>query len=107
MTRVKVRIVYRSRIAKILGVGGITLYPYILISGDYDEVLMNHEFIHIAQVRRDGWLRFYAGYLWDWVRLSVRLNKHAYFELPAEIEAFSSQRLVRHPALNETRTREV
>ena len=85
--------------ARVLGVGGITLYPFIFIARDYERELLNHEFIHIEQVRRVGWLRFYAGYVWTWARLSVQLRKHAYFELPQEIEAFSGQRLVTHPAL--------
>lgn len=42
---------------------------------------MRHELIHVWQVRRDGWLRFYVRYVWLWV------TGTAYRDLPAEVEA--------------------
>jgi hypothetical protein len=95
----RVRVKLYHWLPRLIRVDGITLYPYVLCSGGYEKTLLNHEFIHVAQVRRQGWFGFYLIYLFDWMRLSIKLRKHAYFEIPAEVEAFNLQREASHPAL--------
>lgn len=59
----------------------ITLYPFVFVRLPASERTIRHELIHVWQIEQRGWLRFYAGYLWRWIR-GVR-----YAELPAEVEA--------------------
>ena len=67
------------------GYSGITLYPFIFIKPPWSERLLRHELIHCYQVRRDGWWRFYVGYLWRKIRGT------AYRAEPSEVEAYENQ----------------
>ena len=62
----KIRVVESSRIARLIGYS-ITLYPFILLQCDIETAkasrLLNHEWVHILQVRRYGFIRFYLAYL--------------------------------------------
>lgn len=70
---------------------GITLYPFIFMRAGWSADLMRHELIHCLQVRQQGWLGFYAGYLWQW-RLGWKwLGGTTYHELDAEREAYRHQ----------------
>lgn len=42
---------------------GITLYPLIIYKHPPQPWLRNHEWIHVDQVRRVGWLLFYWRYI--------------------------------------------
>ena len=57
---------------------------------------MRHEFIHIRQVRNDGWFTFYIAYLLYYLVGLVRFKSHsqAYFRNPYEVEAYKSQDLL-------------
>ena len=67
------------------------------MSCSYDYALkndiLNHEFIHVAQVRKQGWIRFYATYLWQYLLLYIRYRSQmeAYYHIPAEIDAYDHQ----------------
>lgn len=50
----------------------------------YSATSMRHELIHIWQVRKAGWLRFYLTYLRDACRYEYR-------KIPAEVEAYANQ----------------
>ena len=67
-----------------LHVNAITLYPFIIVRSSVkrDERVRRHELIHIWQVRKVGWFRFYLTYLRDAMR-------HTYREIPAEVEAYA------------------
>lgn len=70
---------------------GMVLYPFILFeSNSPDERLINHERIHVEQIKRDGVLRFYGRYLWEYFK--GRLNKmnhdEAYRHISYEQEAY-------------------
>jgi hypothetical protein len=88
----RIRRVYNSWIPQLLKVGAITLYPFILFSRkqfalskeDYIRDLFKHEYIHIEQVRRLGWFKFYFLYLVD-------SAKNGYDENKYEIEAYARQ----------------
>ena len=89
----KIRRKYNNWIPQLLRVGAITLYPYILFSRSvqgiktrrqYPEQLFKHEYIHIEQVRKLGWFRFYITYLIESAKNGYRQNKY-------EVEAYDRQ----------------
>lgn len=94
-----VKLVYDSGIARFLGVGAITLYPFILFNMTRQEAIDNytldHEFVHVRQVRKLGWLRFYASYLWKYIKGLVKTRSHtvAYFCISYEQEAYAAGRI--------------
>jgi len=97
----KVRVKENHWIARVLRVGGITLYPYIFLAREADEVILNHEFIHVRQVRQKGWFRFYVGYLADYFKLLLIHKNHfnSYMNIPFEVEAYRQERVEKHPVL--------
>lgn len=73
---------------------GMTLYPFVLYRPSVpSRELMRHESIHVEQVRRDGWIKFYATYLWDWAKGIIRYKSfgRAYLGIPYEIAAYARQ----------------
>ena len=89
----KIRRKYNNWIPKILRVGAITLYPFILYkrskadlqtTPDYLKAVFKHEYIHIEQVRRMGWFKFYFLYLIESAKNGYRDNK---YEVEAGLEA--------------------
>jgi len=66
------------------GFTGIALYPFVFLRRGYSATIMRHELIHVWQVRKVGWLRFYLTYLLD-------ACKYEYREIPAEVEAYANQ----------------
>ena len=89
----KIRRKYNNWIPKILKVGAITLYPFILYkrsktdlkqTPDYLKTIFKHEYIHIEQVRRLGWLKFYLSYINENRKTGYKQNKY-------ELEAWARQ----------------
>lgn len=89
----KIRRKYNNWIPRILRVGAITLYPFILYKRDkeflkarpdYLKALFKHEYIHIDQVRRMGWFKFYFLYIIENIRKGYKQNKY-------ELEAWDRQ----------------
>ena len=85
----KIRRKYNNWIPKLINVHAITLYPFILFSRSvpelktrllHPEYLFKHEYVHIEQVRRLGWLKFYFRYL-------IESAKNGYHDNEYEIEA--------------------
>lgn len=103
----KVREIYDSRLARLFlptWVNGITLYPWILYTLPKSCISTKtriHEWVHIEQVRRVGWLKFYASYLYYQLRYGYRNN-------PWEVEAraLTEQRLQQESYLQFLNTRE-
>jgi hypothetical protein len=60
---------------------GMTIAPFILYRGVLTESLKRHELVHIEQVKRHGWIKFYFLYLVYSIRYGYRNN-------PFEIEAY-------------------
>ena len=90
----KIREVYDSPICKVLNVGGIVLWPFILY---YDKSpaleVRYHELTHLLQIKRHGVLGFYFLYLLDYLKLRLTGKTHsgAYYALKFEQEAFNDQ----------------
>jgi len=90
----EIRRKYNNIIPKIFKVGAIVLYPYMLFRApqeDFDRIYNNeklykHEWIHVEQVRRMGWFKFYFLYLVDSIILLRGYKKNRY-----EIEAYDRQ----------------
>jgi len=88
----KIRRVYNHWIPQLLRVGAITLYPFILFSRkqftlsreEYTRDLFKHEYIHIEQVRKMGWFKFYLFYIIENTKTGYEKNKY-------EIEAYDRQ----------------
>lgn len=71
---------------------GITLYPAVIyINTVYIKTsdVVRHENVHCAQVSKEGWLPFYAGYLYSYAKNRYVGMSHemAYWAIPFEIEA--------------------
>lgn len=87
-------IVKNSLLAKMIRVKGIVLFPFIFFADkNPNQILINHEMIHLQQIRRDGLFKFYFNYLKNY---SInRLNKMSHFEayrsISYEVEAFENQ----------------
>ena len=60
------------------------IYPFIFTKDKNNKVLMAHEMVHVEQIKRLGWLRFYATYLYYQIRYGSDKN-------PFEIEAYKKQ----------------
>lgn len=61
---------------------GITLYPFIFYQkSKFDIILRRHEWIHIRQVRRDGWFKFY----YTWIKENHQMG---YYDIEYEKEAY-------------------
>ena len=73
---------------------GQTLYPFVLVKPwACTAPVLRHELIHCQQVRRVGWWRFYAAWLWQLARGWVRLRSYgaAYRAIGFEAEAYAQQ----------------
>lgn len=75
-------------------IGAITIYPFIFyLEESPSKSLVRHELIHVEQVRRVGWFKFYLSYLmfyWAW-RMAGTDHNTAYLKIPWENEAYNRQ----------------
>lgn len=88
-------IVKRSRVARLLKVHAIVLYPFIFFAEkNPGEILVNHEMIHVEQIKRLGVLKFYYLYLKEYfgMRFKGLDHQHAYHEISFEKEAYENQK---------------
>ena len=88
----KIREIYDSKIAKFFGYS-ITIYPFILFDGVPDLSLKIHEYTHIFQVKKHGWLKFYISYLWFYIKGRLKGLDHydSYMAISYEVEAYKNQ----------------
>lgn len=77
--------IVETNLVKILGVKGITLFPFIFIKKGLrdDKKLINHERIHIQQELECFVIPFYIMYLWEYI-------KKGYRKISFEREAFDN-----------------
>lgn len=90
----KIRIIHSSIIPKILKVGAITLYPLILFADNNpSKKLINHELIHVEQIKRIGVIRFYLSYVLYYFagRLERKSHLESYMSIPFEVEAYKNE----------------
>jgi len=75
-------------------VGGITIYPFIILREDCaDEVTINHESIHIQQQKESLVIGFYLIYLITWIfnLFKYKDTFEAYNNICFEKEAYANQ----------------
>lgn len=90
----KIRIRYNHWLPRFLGVNAITLYPFILISHSKaiatQAHIINHEWIHINQIREYGVFEFYVSYIGEYLKNLYKYRSHmiAYNKISFEIEAY-------------------
>jgi hypothetical protein len=75
-----------------LKIGGITLFPFIILRDKYkgDKTILNHESIHIEQQKELLVIIFYLWYVLEWlVRLFLKGN--AYRNISFEREAYQNE----------------
>jgi hypothetical protein len=106
---VRIRIRYGHWIPRALGVEGIVLYPFVLFRRGRERtslVTLQHEMIHVRQVRARGLFGFYARYAWEYAKGRARGRGHdeAYRRISFEAEAYRDQARI---ALSEAETREI
>jgi len=92
---VKVREIENSKIAIWCGADAITLYPFIFYAMRNPPTSMRvHEHIHVLQVRKLGWIKFYLTYLLYYLhnRFKMKMSADdAYENIPYEMEAYAHQ----------------
>ena len=86
-------IVYNSKLAKLLRVGAITLWPFIFITQSKEDCpvwLFNHEQVHIEQQLNWLIIPFYIVYVYDYVKGRLKGYTHdlAYRMIRFEVEAY-------------------
>lgn len=100
----KIRFRYHSRLARLLGVQGIVLYPFVFLADSFEPApeqapkqaagrTLRHELVHVRQIRELGWLRFYSRYLREYFTARLRGKSHfeAYRTISFEQEAYALQ----------------
>lgn len=81
---------------------GLTLWPFIIVKEDTytnDEVLINHERIHLKQQQELLLVFFYLWYLAEWLLRSILyLNSYrAYQNISFEREAYANEHDLDYP----------
>lgn len=71
----------------------ITLWPFIFIRDEGNQITINHESIHIKQQKELLVLGFYILYVLFWLVGVVKYRnfQKAYYEIPFEREAYRNQ----------------
>lgn len=93
----KIRVKQNHWYPKKLGMTGITLYPYVLLACSIEEAktnyILNHEFIHVRQVRQLGWIIFYTTYLWKYLvnLIHYKNQNQAYLNISYEVAAYAGE----------------
>ena len=86
---------------------GLSLWPFIILKEDAlkaDEVLINHERIHLKQQRELLILPFYLWYVAEWLfRTVLYLNSYrAYQNISFEREAYANEKDMQYPSKRRT-----
>lgn len=88
---------FLDSISLFMKIGGITIYPYIILRDNYLKIksarLINHESIHIKQQEELLVLPFYILYTFEWLVKSIiyKSFKKAYYNISFEREAYDNQ----------------
>ena len=99
----KVRIRYNCWYPRCIGFRGTVFYPYVLISTSRVEAkkkrILHHEWIHIQQIRREGFLNFYCKYISEWLFNFIKYGNmsKAYKNISYEKEAYANEKTFKLP----------
>jgi hypothetical protein len=92
-----VKHVYNSIVPKLLKVDAIVLYPFIFFKDKYPSGrIIRHELVHVDQIKKYGWFRFYLSYIMEYASYRVRGLSHydSYMKISYEVEAYKLQEIV-------------
>ena len=101
--KMKMRIKYNSWVPRLIGWDGITLYPFIFMTFSERKSkktrLLHHEWIHVKQIRKEGFFKFYLSYISQALfnLLKYRHLKKAYENISYEKEAYSKEKKIKLP----------
>ena len=90
-------IIQNSKIPKYLSIfisiSAITLFPFIIIKDEGNDITINHEKIHIEQQKELWVVGFYLLYVYYWFKGKFKglSNSEAYMKIPFEREAYTKQ----------------
>lgn len=93
----KIKIKHNHWLPKLIRVGGITIYPYILLRDKPESVpkttIYKHEMHHCYQIEEIGFCWFYLSYLFYFLGALFQYRNwgKAYHEIPYEEEAYFVQ----------------
>lgn len=92
------KLIFSSKIAKMLpsGMDAITIVGTVYFRNSREETpapLVRHELVHIEQIKKEGALKFYFNYLFQYLKNRIHGMKHkdAYLNIPYEVEAYRKQ----------------
>ncbi|MBS3099389.1 hypothetical protein J4462_04205 [Candidatus Pacearchaeota archaeon] len=97
----RIIIKYSHWYPRLWGLKGIVYYPFVLIAVSKKEArknnLLKHEWIHVKQIRRDGFLYFYFRYFFEFVVGFFRYWNvwKAYRNISYEKEAYAKEGKIR------------
>lgn len=93
----KIRHIYNSKLAKLINVEAIMLYPFIFYEDKQpSQILKKHEMIHVMQLRKIGFFSFYLSYVLYYLAglLLYKNSYYSYRNIPYEKEAFENQNFI-------------
>ena len=85
-----------SKIIPFKGFYAINLFGTLFIREEYkeqpiSETTLNHESIHIAQMKEMWYVFFYIWYFIEWLLLLFSVGKYAYYRISFEREAYDNE----------------
>lgn len=89
---------FLNSISWFMKVGGITLWPFVVLreryntpNSNYSKRIINHESIHIKQQEELLIIPFYVLYVIEWFIKLFFYGKDAYYNISFEREAYSNE----------------
>ena len=73
-------------------VAAVTIWPFVFVSDEVSESLLQHERIHLQQQTELFLIGFYVLYAWYWLRAWLDDPNFAYMANPFEMEAYRYER---------------
>jgi hypothetical protein len=89
-----VKLIHTPRFLGFIGYDAMVIYPFLLHREKQpSRILVNHERIHFAQIKRDGFIYFYVRYVVEYLINRFRWMGHdlAYINISYEVEAYMNQ----------------
>lgn len=87
-----------NRLSWFMKIGGITLWPFIILrerynvpNANYSKRIVNHESIHIKQQEELLVIPFYILYVTEWFIKLFFYGKEAYYNISFEREAYANE----------------
>jgi hypothetical protein len=87
---------YNIKILKKTYYDAIVFYPFVFFADTFENTskpLLNHEYIHIMQIKKYGFFKYYYLYLKDYFKNLIKYKNHldAYYNIKFEVEAYENE----------------